>query len=120
MSDQPFNNNSDQQTRRQVLKNTYLSRAQADAEVEAQGRFKKHNPTTVTGVHQQYPRQPSNSPWHSDPVPPESPLGIDLEFVGELGGASAPASSPCAVETASSTRVASSLTGAPHFLRRRV
>jgi hypothetical protein len=103
MSDQPFNNNSDQQTRREVLKDTYLSRAQADAEIEAQGRFKKQNPTTVTGVHQQYPRQPSNSPWATpDPTGPEPPFPFDIEFVGELGGES-PAPVSATVETANAT-----------------
>src|SRR5262249_38977650 len=84
--------------RRQVLKDTYLSRAEAEAEIEAGGRFKRLNPTIITGAAQsKYPRQPSNSPWHSDPVPPEEPLGYDINSQPELGGA--PASLPCA-ETA--------------------
>jgi hypothetical protein len=120
MSNQHFNNDTDQQTRRQILKDTYLSRTQADADLEAQGRFKKQSPTTIVGA--QYPKQPATSPWArgiDEIVGVEPPLGYE-EFIGDLGGASAPASSPCAVETASSTRGASSLTGAPPFLRRRV
>src|SRR5262245_16151574 len=120
MINPPFDNDTDQQTRREVLKNTYFSRAQAEADLEAQGRFKKQNPTTVTGV-PQYPAQPTNSPWATpDPTGPEPPFPIDIEFVGELGGASpAQASSPCAVETiAPPDRGASptALTGAPRFL----
>jgi hypothetical protein len=59
MSNQPFNNDTDQQTRRQILKDTYLSRTQADADLEAQGRFKKQSPTMIVGA--QYPKQPANS-----------------------------------------------------------
>jgi hypothetical protein len=54
------NDTDELKERYQVLRDTYLSRAQADAEIEAQGRFKKQNPTTVTSV-PQYPRQPTNS-----------------------------------------------------------
>ena len=102
-------------------KDTYLSRAQADVEIESQDRFKKYNPTTVTGVTPEYPRQPDNSPWSSpDPTGPEPPFPIDIDFVAELGGASAPAIPSDAVEPAPPTRGASSaLTDAPPFLRRR-
>jgi hypothetical protein len=105
---------------------TYLDHAIAAAEVEAQGRFKKQSPTTIVGATTpQYPKQPTSSPWSrglDELTGREGPLEIDIDFVGELGGASAPASSPCAVETASSTRGASptALAGAPPFLRRRV
>jgi hypothetical protein len=53
---------------------------------EIGGRFAK--PATVnasqSAVH--YPRLPTSSPWSSDPVPPEEPLGIDVSeapIVGE-------------------------------------
>jgi hypothetical protein len=109
MSNQPFNNDTDQQTRRQVLGDTYLSRAQADAEIEAQGRFKKHNPTTITGIHQQYPRQPTNCPWASQPVPPEPPLDYEINALPGLGlGGASPALRPDAVETATLDREGSS------------
>ena len=114
MSNQPFNNETDQQTRRQVLKDTYLSRAQADAELEAQGRFKKHNPTIVTGI-PEYPRQPSDSPWASPDPNPEPPLGYEIDAQPELGGAPA---LPCA-ETATPNE-GSDGAGAvtPQFIRR--
>jgi hypothetical protein len=31
------------------------------------------------------PQQPASSPWASDPVPPERPLGIDIEMVSGCG-----------------------------------
>jgi hypothetical protein len=121
MINQPFNNDTDQQTRRQILRDPYLGRAQAEADMIG-GRFKKQTEARVTGV-PQYPRQPTSSPWASDPVPPEEPLGIDIEFVGELGGASpAQASTPCAVETIGSPERGGSptaLTDPPPFSRRR-
>lgn len=98
MSTHHFNNNSDQAERKQVIKDCYQTRAQAqaDADMAAGGRFKKQTETLITGVGvPQYPRQPSNSPWHSDPVPPEEPLGYSIDALPELGGAS-PASLPCA------------------------
>ena len=122
MSNQSFDNDTDQQTRRQILKDTYLSRAQADADMIG-GRFKQQSQTHVTGV-PTYPRQPSNSPFASDPVPPEPPLGVDIEYVGALGGeSSAPVSTPETVETASATeRGESSPTAltelSPRFYRR--
>ena len=114
-----------QREKREVLRDCYLSRAEADADLEAQGRFKKQSPTMIVGT-PQYPKQPANSPWHSDPVPPEPPLEIDLDFVGELGGASpAPVVSASTVEAANATErgetASSALTAvSPHFLRRRV
>jgi hypothetical protein len=93
MINPPFNNDTDQQTRRQVLKDTYFNRAQSDADMIG-GRFKKETETRVTGV-PSYPKQPASSPWASDPVPPEEPLGYDINALPELGGASS-ASLPCA------------------------
>ena len=97
MSNQPFNDDTDQQTRRQVLKDTYLSRAQADADLIG-GRFKKQVETHITGT-PSYPQQPSSSPWSrslDELTGPEPSFGVDIEFVGDLGGATAPA----AIETA--------------------
>jgi hypothetical protein len=62
MTDHPFNNNADQQTRQQVERDTYLSRAEADADLTSQGRFKKETTTRVTGV-PTYPSLPASSPW---------------------------------------------------------
>lgn len=77
MTTHEFNNSATQAERKQVLKDTYLTRAAA--EVEMGGRFKRLNPTVITGAATSYPRQPSNSPWHSDPVPPEEPLGFSVD-----------------------------------------
>lgn len=79
-----FNNSSDQQERRRVERDTYLSRAQADADLEAQGRFKKQSPTRVTGV-PVYPAQPPTSPFAGDPVGDEPPLGQDVNWQEPIG-----------------------------------
>jgi hypothetical protein len=71
----PYDNPATQADRREVLKDTFLSRAQADAELEAQGRFKKQTATRVTGV-PVYPSQPPSSPWACDQVGVEPPLGF--------------------------------------------
>ena len=99
MSNQPFNDDTDQQTRRQVLKDTYLSRAQADADLIG-GRFKKQVETHITGT-PSYPQQPSSSPWLrslDELTGPEPSFGVDIELVGELGGATS--ALPCAEESA--------------------
>ena len=64
---------STQAERREVLKDTYFHRAQVD--VELGERFAQ--PSVVSGAEPtvQYPRLPGSSPWSSDPVPPEEPLG---------------------------------------------
>jgi hypothetical protein len=69
-------------------KDTFFSRAQADAELTSQGRFKKETATRVTGV-PTYPSMPASSPWSNDPVPPEEPLGFSVdELPPNLGGQS--------------------------------
>jgi hypothetical protein len=60
-----------------------------DGEPELSGRFAKVSTTTVVGRSPGsiYSRQPAGSPWANDPVPPEMPLGIDInaqEPTGEL------------------------------------
>jgi len=65
-------------------KDTFFSRAQIDADLEVQGRFKKVTETRVTGV-PQYPQQPASSPFAGDPVPPEPPLGIDVNAIEAVG-----------------------------------
>jgi hypothetical protein len=115
-----------QAEKKQILNDTYLSRAQADAELEGQGRFKKEVQTRVTGV-PSYPSLPASSPWSKgldEVTGSELPIGFDVnaqEPVGEvheiqssLGGPTmAPSGSapPPAVETS---------VGPPSFLRRRV
>jgi hypothetical protein len=71
-------NEPTQSEKREVLRDTYLSRAQADADLAAQGRCKKETTTRVTGV-PEYPKQPSSSRWASDPVPHEEPLGFAVD-----------------------------------------
>jgi hypothetical protein len=56
-------------------KDTFFSRAQADADLTAQGRFKKETATRVTGV-PTYPSMPPSSPWSS---------GFDQNVEPELG-----------------------------------
>ena len=78
MSNQPFNNDTDQQTRRRVERDTYLSRAQVEAD-QVGGRFKKEIETHVTGV-PTYPSLPASSPWASpDPTGLEPPLGYSVD-----------------------------------------
>jgi hypothetical protein len=66
---------------------TYMGHA-LDAELEMGGRFARVNTTTVVGSAPiQYPAQPATSPWHSEPIGPEPPLGYsvdDQEPVGEM------------------------------------
>jgi hypothetical protein len=74
-----FNNNSSQKERAQVLRNDRdcLHTRYQD---EAGGRFKRQVPTQISGSNPAtlYPKLPASSPWSSDPVPPEEPLGIDV------------------------------------------
>jgi hypothetical protein len=58
-----FNNDSNQVERKRVERDTYLSRAQAEADQDG-GRFKKEITTTVNAV-PTYPPLPASSPWAS-------------------------------------------------------
>jgi hypothetical protein len=72
-----FNNHTDQHTRREVLRDTYLTRAQSDADLTSSGRFKRETTTRVTGV-PSYPQLPSSSPWANGfDQNIEPPLGVD-------------------------------------------
>jgi hypothetical protein len=66
-------------------KQTFLARAQADADLLNQGRFAKENQTEIISSKgpPTYPRQPENSPFASNPVPPgdEDKLGYSIEDV---------------------------------------
>jgi hypothetical protein len=84
-----FQNNSSQAERREVLKNdrqaqTYFERAQETIGEEMGGRFKHLGSASVTGV-PQYPQQPPNSVWSGDVVPPEPPLGFDINSMVPTG-----------------------------------
>src|SRR5262249_12068716 len=80
-----------QDERRAILRNerggTYYDIAAAEATAVG-GRYAARERSTVVGSSQPvaYPAQPSNSPWASDPVGLEPPLGEDLggaPIVGE-------------------------------------
>ena len=62
MTTNEFNNNTTKAERLSVERDTYLTRAQSDADLAAQGRFKRETATRVTGV-PTYPSLPSSSPW---------------------------------------------------------
>jgi hypothetical protein len=67
---------------------TYHGVAASSVDDERGGRYgASGNKQTVVGSSSiVYPAQPSGSPWHSDPRPPEPPLGYsvdELEPVGE-------------------------------------
>ena len=86
----PYRNEATQSEKREVLKDTYFARQQNTAD-DAGGRFTKLTPTNVTGSTPvpSYPQQPTNSPWSSNPVPPEEPLGFSVdELLPNLGGQS--------------------------------
>lgn len=81
MTTHEFNNNSNQAERRRVERDTYLTRAQSDADLTASGRFKKETSTRITGV-PAYPSLPASSPWSSGfDQNLEPPFGVD---VGEM------------------------------------
>jgi hypothetical protein len=82
-----------QKKKREILKNdakvraTYRDFAQSDPELELGGRFAKVTPSTVVGAAPvtSVPRQPEGSHWHSDPMPMEPPLGLDINAVEPVG-----------------------------------
>jgi hypothetical protein len=63
---------------------TYLDHAVADTDLAAGGRFAKVNAVKVTGV-PAVPTLPQNSPFASDPVPPEPQLGVDVNAMQPVG-----------------------------------
>ena len=120
MTTHEFNNHTDQQTRRRVERDTYLSRAQTELE-EAGGRFTRQTPSTIIAKNpaSAYPRLPPSSPWTAPcPSGDEPPLNVDVNAVPDLGFSAAPpttnsgeaneASPPLAIETS------------PNFLKRRI
>jgi hypothetical protein len=85
-----FHNNASQATKREMLRqdklnNTLYGRAQLEIEQLNTGRFAKANPSH--SALPEYPKLPENSPWANDPVPPEEPLGIDVEATPVVGEA---------------------------------
>jgi hypothetical protein len=67
---------------------TYHGHAQANIDEDRGGRFAySGSPTSVTGARSiSYPAQPEGSPWHSDPIGTEPPLGIDINAQECVGG----------------------------------
>jgi hypothetical protein len=84
MATHDFNNQSSQSERQRVKRDTYLTRAQSDADLTSQGRFKRETATRATGT-PTYPSLPASSPWHSDPVPATEPLGFSVEAIEPNG-----------------------------------
>jgi len=61
---------------------TYLDRARVDEQIVGHGRFANELSAKVPSV-PIYPAQPENSPWSSDPVGPEPPLGFKMDQMTE-------------------------------------
>ena len=77
MATHEFDNDSNQAERQRVERDSYLTRAQADADLAAQGRFKRETTTRVTGV-PVYPSLPPSSPWANGfDTNIEPPLSVD-------------------------------------------
>ena len=92
-----------QREKREVLRNdSYFSRQQNTID-DAGGRYARITPSKLTGQGPSVPEQPASSPWSrglDEIVGVEGPLEIDIDFVGDLGGASpAQTSNPRVVET---------------------
>jgi hypothetical protein len=65
---------------------TYFERASAEADENRGGRFAALAQATVIGTSPQvqYPRGPN---WTADPVPPEAPLGFEVDAIEPVGTA---------------------------------
>jgi hypothetical protein len=74
-----------QAEKKQILKDTYFSRAEGDADLAAQGRFKRETATRVTAV-PVYPSLPASSPWAAGfDVNVERPLGVAVDEMPAVG-----------------------------------
>ena len=82
-----FNNDTDQHTRREVLRNDTLFSRQQHTPDDAGGRYAKLTPATITGStpSPQYPKQPANSFWSHDPVAATPPLGFSVDAMEPVG-----------------------------------
>jgi hypothetical protein len=67
--------------------NTYRDRAEADLQLENQGRHSAAAKASVTGSARvpQVPRMPEGSPWAGDLVPPEEPTHYDINALEPNG-----------------------------------
>jgi len=125
-------NNADdipQRERRKVMENdrkvmaTYHSHAQSSIDDERGGRYATEgSKQTVIGSSPiAYPQQPSTSPWHSDPCPPEPPLGYsveEMEPTGEMFEREAPVISRQGAKGGGPTQAVPKSKSRPAFHRR--
>jgi hypothetical protein len=87
-SNTPFSNPTTQRDRAAVLReadraiNTRVAYGEV-IDPQPSGRWKKPSPPLDPAT--LYPRLPPNSPWHSDPVPDEEPLGFSVEEMPVMG-----------------------------------
>jgi hypothetical protein len=80
-----YHNEATQAEKREVLRDTLLARAQSDADLTSQGRFKREITTRVTGV-PSYPQLPPSSPWANGfDQNLEPPFGVDVEAHAPVG-----------------------------------
>jgi hypothetical protein len=86
MADQPYQSPT-AADKRQVHKDTYAARAEADWELNRQGRHaaQKIDTTGNWSGFNRYPKLPATSPWSCDPVPPEPPIGTDVSETPVVG-----------------------------------
>ena len=91
----PFSNETPEAERRQIVKDDarklpqpgergdcYMRRAASMIGAELGGRFQRLAEQQIVGqAPVPYPAQPANSPFASNPVPTEPPLGIDVGAV---------------------------------------
>jgi hypothetical protein len=90
-------------------RSTYFQHAQSVIDEDRGGRFSAagSSPKVVGASSISYPAQPEGSPWRSDPVPAEMPLGYSVdeqEPVGELHERTASTTAASAVEDGASKK----------------
>jgi hypothetical protein len=64
---------------------TYHQYAANQSDLEAQGRFARVTETKVVGAGAAYPALSKGSPFASDPVPQEQPLGFSVDAMQPVG-----------------------------------
>lgn len=120
--------NKSEQTERRALAGstnmttTYHQRAQVELGLDdAAGRFSKPSVVIGSAPGVDYPRLPANSPWASDPVPPEEPLGLDVNALEAAGTAAEIEASLAALEAPMADHSAAVVeTGAANPTRRKL
>jgi hypothetical protein len=112
-------NDISQKEVREVLANErdcFRTRAEADAALEASGRFKRQNETRITGASgaPTYPQQPAGAPWaQGDPGAPD-PATNELGYsIDELEPILQPTSLPTEVSSFLPSAGASPLDAGP-------